>query len=102
MSCCEKTVTRQTFLEEKLRNFKAFLTTHSSSEELKTALDKFDTLDSIMPFLLQAVAAHSLGKSDALLDKFCEPFALDADALPPFRAKVQRYLDMFREVLGHA
>jgi cytochrome P450 len=94
-----KPQTTQGFLEQKLRNFRAFIEPHCATEQQKAKLKQYDSLDAVMPFLLQAVAAEKLGQTDALVAKFCDGFQVDAETLPPFRAKVRRYLDMFREVL---
>jgi hypothetical protein len=92
-------LTRVKFLEEKLRNFRAFLEPHCGADvELKARLATYNDLDAVMPFLLQAVAAVKAGQREAVLSAFCDPFGPAADAA--FRAKVQRYLDMFVEVLA--
>lgn len=101
MSCCEVAVpqTTQVFLEQKLRNFRAFVEPHCVTEQQKASLKQYDSLDAVMPFLIKAVAAEKLGQTETVVAKFCEGFQLDATALPPFRAKVLRYVTMFREVL---
>jgi hypothetical protein len=93
MSCCE-TVSRKDFMEQKLKNFRAFLEPHCTTEELKAYLAKFSDLDSVMPYLLQCVVLHKAGQLEATVDQFCT-------SLPgnEVTAKVKRYLNMFVDVL---
>ena len=95
MSCCVKP-TREQFLTEKLANFKRYLEPHCTTEEHKTALAKYNTLDSAMPYLLQAVAVSSTGSLTSLVDAFCAKFPSPPEG---FREKVSRYILMFVEVL---
>jgi hypothetical protein len=67
---------------------------------MKAALTQYDSVDAVMPFLLKVLAAEKLGQSELLLDKFCEGFSVEEAGRVAFRAKVKRYLDMFREVLS--
>ncbi len=102
MSCCQPKTggpSKAEFLSGKLRNFRAFLEPYCGTDvELKTRLQTYNDLDAVMPFLLQAVAAVKAGQREAVLSAFCDPFGPAADSA--FRVKVQRYLDMFVEVLA--
>ena len=101
MSCCAPTpLTATAFLEQKLKNFRAFVEPHCTSPDMKAALTQYDSVDAVMPFLLKVLAAEKLGQSELLLDKFCEGFSVEEAGRVAFRAKVKRYLDMFREVLS--
>jgi hypothetical protein len=99
MSCCEKTESTQVFLEQKLKNFRAFVEPHCSTELQKDMLAQYDSLEAVMPLLIKAIAAKNIGQSDALLDQFCAGFSLERQELQAFRAKAKRYLDMFVDVL---
>jgi hypothetical protein len=48
MSCCAKP-TREQFLTEKLANFKKYLEPFCTTEEMKTALLSYSSLDAAMP-----------------------------------------------------
>ena len=102
MSCCAPTDPQTTtaFLEQKLKNFRAFVEPHCSTDEMKAMLSQYDSMVSVMPFLIKAITAEKLGQTELLLDKFCEGFTtIKPEELPAFRAKVKRYLEMFREVI---
>lgn len=100
MSCCSEPSTnpktKAMFLEEKLKNFKAFIEPYASSDETKSAIKAYDSLEAVMPFLLQAVAASRMSQTEALVSRFCEAFPTADDA---FRVKVGRYFAMFCDVL---
>ena len=98
MSCCvePKALTKGEFITAKLKNFHAFIEPHCSTEDQKKVLATYTTVEDVMPFLLQVVAAHRLGKQDALLNTFCASFPSADDA---FRSKLSRYMNMFCEVL---
>jgi hypothetical protein len=95
MSCCQPT-TRRAFLETKLKNFRKFVEPLCLLDEHKAYFDKFNDVDSAMPYLLQCVALQKAGKLDAAVDSFfaslpaCETAVVD---------KVKRYMAMFVEVL---
>lgn len=97
MSCCEA-LSRRDFLEQKIKNFRAFLEPHCSTEELKAHLSRFADLDSVMPYLLQCVVLHKAGQLAPIINTFCEklPASPDLDAV---REKVHRYMCMFVDVL---
>ena len=98
MSCCVEptATTKADFIAAKLKNFRAFVEPYCATADQRAALSTYDSVDAVMPFLLQAVAAQRVGQSEALLAKFCAEFPSADDA---FRAKVGRYLSMFCEVL---
>ncbi len=99
MSCCSEPTNQKTkamFLEEKLKNFKVFLEPYCSTAEAKSAIKTYDSLEAVMPFLLQAVAASRMSQTEALVTRFCEAFPTADDA---FRVKVGRYFAMFCDVL---
>jgi hypothetical protein len=95
MSCCQQS--RKDFLTTKLGNFKAYLEAHCGTEEEKTALASFASVDAVMPYLLQAVALQRAGKLDEATAALVTHFTKDADAA--FHTKVGRYITMFCEVL---
>lgn len=101
MSCCSTTPapTRAEFLDQKLKNFRAFVAPHCATPAAQDHLKTYSSIEAAMPLLLKAVAAERLGQSDALVDKFCESLTIDAKDLPAFREKAKRYLAMFCEVL---
>jgi hypothetical protein len=94
MSCCQPS--RKAFLEEKLKNFRTFLEPHCGTEELKGRLKEFSEVDSVMPFMLQAVALKAAGQLDGAVAQFCDNFP-NGDVA--FRTKVGRYFHMFADVL---
>jgi hypothetical protein len=95
MSCCQQS--RKDFLTAKLGNFRTYLEAHCGTEEEKTALASFATVDAVMPYLLQAVALQRAGKLEEATAALGSRFTKDADAA--FHAKVGRYITMFCEVL---
>ena len=95
MSCCQQS--RKDFLTAKLSNFKAYLEAHCGTEEEKTALASFATVDAVMPYLLQAVALQKAGRLSEATAALADHFTKDADAA--FHAKVGRYITMFCDVL---
>jgi len=99
-SCCTapQQPTKTEFLAAKLRNFRAFLEPHCGTDQLREAVKVYDSVEKVMPYLLQAVAATKAGQGPQVLQAFCEPFGAAGED-PAFRAKVQRYLDMFVAVL---
>ena len=97
MSCCTEPKTRAEFLTAKLKNFRAFVEPYCATAEQKEALQSYNSLDTVMPYLLQAVVAQRLGLAADVLDQFCAKFPASDEA---FRLKVGRYLAMFCEVLS--
>ena len=95
MTCCSQ-LTRKEFLETKLRNFKAYVEPFCISETTRARLNSFQDLDTVMPYLLQAVALSRAGQLDAAVDSFCAEFP---EAPQEFRVKISRYLSMFVDVL---
>ena len=99
-ACCEtkSAPTRQEFLTTKLRNFRTFLEPYCVTEDLQAKLTVYDSLDAVMPWLLQGVAAVRLGQTEAVVSRFCEPFG--AAATDDFRTRVRRTIQMFADVLA--
>jgi len=95
MSCCE-TLSRRDFLEAKLSNFKAYLEPFCTTEELKSKLTEYSSLDTVMPFLTQAIALKHVGQLETSVQTFCDAFPGADEA---FRTKVGRYMNMFVDVL---
>ena len=94
MSCCQPS--RTEFLATKLTNFRQFLEASCvMSEEESRYLDKFNSVDSAMPYLLNAVLLRSSGKLDNAIDSLCK----GKDLKPGVREKIQRYMTMFCDVL---
>ena len=94
MDCCQPS--RTEFLATKLTNFRQFLETSCvMSEEESKYLDKFNSVDSAMPYLLNAVLLRSSGKLDDAIDALCK----GKDLKPGVREKIQRYMTMFCDVL---
>ena len=97
MSCCEPAaITKADFIAAKLKNFRAFVEPYCATKEQREALKTYDSVDSVMPYLLQAIAAQRVGQSEVILAKFYSEFPSADDA---FKVKVGRYLNMFCEVL---
>ena len=97
MSCCQPT--RKEFLETKLANFRAFLEERCSTDEERGIVASFSTVDSVMPYLLQAAAlraadAAKLEQSIAALES---RFSKAADEA--FKVKLRRYINMFCDVI---
>ena len=99
MSCCDKTESKQEFLEQKLKNFRAFVEPYCLTELQKDTLAQYSSLEAVMPSLIKAIAAQRIGQSEALLNQFCAGFSMESEEAVAFRAKVKRYFDMFVEVL---
>ena len=95
MTCCSQ-LTRKEFLETKLRNFKAYVEPFCTSETTRARLNSFQDLDTVMPYLLQAVALSKAGQKDTAVNSFVAEFP---GATPEFRDKISRYLSMFVDVL---
>ena len=100
MSCCEP-ANAKTFLEAKLKNFRAFLEPHCSTAELKAKLAEYKDLDTVMPYLSQLVALAKVGH-DAAINTAVESFLAQLPALrddEAFVSKLRRYMEMFVDVL---
>ena len=95
MAACCSALSRAQFLEQKLKNFRDFVSPLCVTEEQKGRLTEYDSLDRVMPFLLQLVALRKSGALASTLDSFAEDLKGD-DA---WRVKLGRYADMFCDVL---
>jgi len=95
MAACCSTLSRAQFLEQKLKNFRAFVSPLCLTDDQKARLTEYDSVESVMPFLLQLVALKRSGTLAATLDSFAEDLKGDA----AWRAKLGRYADMFCDVL---
>lgn len=98
MSCCEPQ-SRKDFLNSKLANFRSYLAPYCTTEELKLRLTEYNDMDSVMPFLLQAIALKQVGQLDTSVQSFCDAFPVPTVEATAFRTKVGRYLNMFVDVL---
>jgi hypothetical protein len=98
MDCCGKPQSRAAFLEEKLKNFRAYVLPYCDTKEKKERLAEFGSVEAITPFLLQAVALRQAGTLDQAVDAFASEFR-NAPEPEAFKAKVRRYVDMFCDVL---
>ncbi len=104
MSCCESAtaLSRKDFLESKLKNFRAFIEPHCTTDELKTKLAEFQDLDTVMPYLGQLLALVKVGGQEAIepaVASFLSSFPAASQSDEKFTAKVRRYIEMFVEVL---
>ena len=102
MECCSTaphpaTVSRKAFLEQKLKNFRAFLEPLCVTDAQKARLAEYSDIESVMPFLLQALALRTAGTLPAAISSFTAEFT--APDQPAFHAKVERYISMFCDVL---
>ena len=97
MSCCQPT--RKEFLETKLTNFRAFLEEHCSTDEERGIVASFSTVDSVMPYLLQAAAlrAADAAKLEQSIASLESRFSKATDEA--FKVKLRRYINMFRDVI---
>lgn len=102
-SCCDDKQTKREFLEEKLKNFKAFLEPYCSKDEHKKQLSSFQSLEEALPFMNQAamVRATSEAQLDIQLDAYCSAL-LGAKDDKAFRVKVGRYVNMFCDLITSA
>jgi len=82
-----------------LANFRAYLAPYCTTEELKQRLTEYTGVDSVMPFLLQAIALKQVGQLDSSIQSFCDAFPVPAEEVEAFRVKVGRYMNMFVDVL---
>ena len=98
MSCCEPQ-SRKDFLSNKLANFRTYLAPYCTTEELKQRLAEYNDMDSVMPFLLQAIALKQVGQLDTSVQSFCDAFPVPTEDAEAFRTKVGRYMKMFVDVL---
>jgi hypothetical protein len=89
--------TKEQFLTAKLKNFRSFVEPYCQTPELQAHLRQFQSLEDVMPYLLQVAALVRAGQRQLVLDQFCSPFGDAADE--PFRARVERYIQMFADVL---
>ena len=99
MSCCPTTMSKQEFIEQKLKNLKAFLTPYCSTPELLKNVEVYNSVESVMPWLYQANAMVRVGQIEALVNKFCEAFG-EAGKTEEFRTRIRRTLQMFADVLS--
>jgi hypothetical protein len=102
MSCCEPAhsspaPTKEAFLTTKVQNFRTFLAPHCRTPELQAVLERYKSLDDVMPYLVQVAALVKAGQTAMVVDQVCDPFGPSADEA--FRARVRRYVEMFADVL---
>ena len=98
MDCCTPaTVSRKDFLEQKLKNFRAFLEPLCVTEAQKARLAEYNDVEAVMPFLLQALALRTAGTLPAAVNTFTAEFTAPDQAA--FHSKVERYINMFCDVL---
>jgi hypothetical protein len=100
MECCStaaSAISRKAFLEQKLKNFRVFLEPLCITDAQKARLAEYNDVNSVMPFLLQALALRTAGTLTTAINSFVAEFTPpDAKA---FRTKVERYVNMFCDVL---
>ena len=100
-ACCEVATDREAFLQQKLKNFKAYVEPFCSPEGKAQLHLLSGSLDDLMPFVLKAKAcALSLGQEalDKQIDALCETMT-KGTVTPAFREKVGRYVAMFCELM---
>ena len=97
-ACCEATPTKEEFLTQKLRNFRAFLEPHCNTPELQKQLATYSNLSAVLPWLYQASAIVRAGQIEPAVTKFCEAFG-DAGKTDEFRTRIRRTLQMFADVM---
>ena len=100
MSCCSETRdTKHAFLTQKLSNFRALVQPLCTTDRQKAALETFQTVESVMPYLLQLLALKRLGPGgvEPLVNTFLAEFPGAPDE---FKTKVGLYVDMFCDVLS--
>ena len=97
MSCCQPT--RKEFLETKLTNFRAFLEEHCFTDEERGIVASFSTVDSVMPYFLQAAAlrAADAAKLEQSIASLESRFSKATDEA--FKVKLRRYINMFCDVI---
>ncbi len=78
MSCCEPQ-SRKDFLNSKLANFRMYLAPYCTTEELKQRLTEYNNMDTVMPFLLQAIALKQVGQLDTSVQSFCDAFPVPTE-----------------------
>ena len=97
MECCQAGVSKAQFLEQKLKNFRAFLEPFIKTEDHRRRLEPYKDLNTVMPLLLQATAIRKASPEtlDATLATMSEELQLgDEDA-----NKLRRYMNMFCDVI---
>jgi len=92
-------MSKQEFIEQKLKNLKAFLTPYCTTPELLKNVEVYNSVESVMPWLYQANAMVRVGQIEALVSKFCEAFG-EAGKTEEFRTRIRRTLQMFADVLS--
>ncbi len=91
-------MSRAVFLEEKLKNFRAYVAPHCDTKEKQQRLADFASVDAVMPYLLQAVALRQAGTLEQAVEGFTAEF-VNVPEPEAFKSKVRRYIDMFCDVL---
>jgi hypothetical protein len=102
MSCCEPAhpsvaPTKEAFLTAKVQNFRLFLAPYCRTPEHQAVLERYTSLEDVMPYLLQVAGLVKAGQTDLVVNQVCEPFGTSAD--DAFRTRVRRYVEMFADVL---
>jgi hypothetical protein len=99
--CCETPTapqpTKLEFLEQKLRNFRAYLEPFATTDAVKAQLNQFQSVQDVLPFLAQLLPVYKAGQLTSVVDTFAAEFPGADDA---FKAKVARYLECFAETLA--
>ena len=108
MECCsgvsastapKHSTSRAEFLTLKLSNFKAYLEPFCTTESLRAKLEQYASLEAAMPFMLQAVALRAAG-APLPVEPFVAEFSiLEQKERQAFATKVERYFNMFCDVL---
>jgi hypothetical protein len=99
MSCCS-TTTKEEFLQQKLKNFKAYLEPFHLTDEQRSQLNAMTTVNDALPFLLQVKALRATGGLNNMVDTYCHTVrGLSPEDLNGLRAKVLRYMEMFCDLL---
>ena len=84
------------FLESKLRNFRAFLLAKGRPDMPQLeAIQQFDSVEDVMPYLNQLVVMNKAGLLDNAVAGICERLELVGDDW----ARVRAYLDCFVDCL---
>lgn len=90
---------KQAFLEEKAKNFKAYLESYSPDDTLKAYIKKFDpkTLNLSIQLLLLPVVVS--GTEDAAATQLLSSLQVKPDEVAEVKAKLIRYFRMFVDVI---
>ena len=97
MSCCSEQ-TREQFLIEKAKNFRAFIMKYEPDDEVKAFMNQFNEENVISTAATILTPLKALGTIDLVITDLMGKIKVPAEEAEAVRVKIGRYIDLFLEV----